>query len=230
MAKKKKKKAKKIKKKAVSKKTRLKKIKKAPKRKTKKIVKKKPVKKQKKLVKGKKATVLSPRQQELLDDYDKRLKDLLYRGRARSFITDAEVLSFFPKIEENLSFLDTVYQRLEEEGIKIKEASPLIKKAEKHEEISAKELKDSTRISQDLPDAVQMYLKEIGRTALLTGKEEKELAKRAEGADEEARKRLIQANLRLVVSIAKRYVNRSPHLSILDLIQEGNMGLARAVT
>src|SRR3989344_6508955 len=74
-----------------------------------------------------------------------------------------------------------------------------------------------------------MYLKEIGRTALLTSKDEKELAKRAEGGNEEARKRLIQANLRLVVSIAKRYVNRSPHLSILDLIQEGNIGLSRAV-
>jgi RNA polymerase primary sigma factor len=63
----------------------------------------------------------------------------------------------------------------------------------------------------------------------LNKKEEKELAKRIERGDEEARKKLVQANLRLVVSIAKRYVNRSPHLSILDLIQEGNIGLARAV-
>ena len=74
-----------------------------------------------------------------------------------------------------------------------------------------------------------MYLKEIGRTPLLTSKEEKELAKRNEQGDETARKKLIQANLRLVVSIAKRYVNRSHNLSILDLIQEGNIGLARAV-
>src|SRR5205814_343020 len=90
-------------------------------------------------------------------------------------------------------------------------------------------LRDATRIETNLPDAVQMYLKEIGRTPLLTSKEEKELARRIEHGDESARRKLIQANLRLVVSIAKRYVNRSPHLSILDLIQEGNIGLSRAV-
>lgn len=205
---------------------------------------KKKIKKiKKKRVKPKKKTVLksgqakrkkggeikfTKKEEQLYAEYEKRLTDLLYRGRSRGFVTDAEVLSYFPKIEDNLSFLETVYQRLDEEGIKIREASPLIKKAG-GEDVSAKELKDATRIDQDLPDAVQMYLKEIGRTALLTSKEEKELAKRAEQGDEEARKKLIQANLRLVVSIAKRYVNRSPHLSILDLIQEGNMGLSRAV-
>jgi RNA polymerase primary sigma factor len=74
-----------------------------------------------------------------------------------------------------------------------------------------------------------MYLREIGKTALLTKDEERDLAKRAEKGDEEARQRLMKANLRLVVSIAKRYVNRTPHLSILDLVQEGNIGLSRAV-
>jgi len=97
------------------------------------------------------------------------------------------------------------------------------------DEVTAEELRNATRVGGDLPDAVQMYLKEIGRTALLTSKEEKELARRIEEGDESARQKLIQANLRLVVSIAKRYVNRSPHLSILDLIQEGNIGLSRAV-
>ena len=166
-------------------------------------------------------------EEEMAHEYEEGLKDLVYRGRTRGFVTDAEVLGFFPHIEENLSFLETVYERLESEGIKVKESSPLV--GDIKEEISAKELRDATRIEQNLPDAVQMYLKEIGRTALLTSKDEKELAKRAEGSDEEARKKLIQANLRLVVSIAKRYVSRSPHLSILDLIQEGNIGLSRAV-
>lgn len=181
--------------------------------------------------KQKKETAKKPTKRQVLEEeYEQRLKDLLYRGRSRGFVTDAEVLGFFPRIEDNLSFLETVYERLEKEGVRVKESSPLIKEVKGgREEVSAKELKDATRIEHDLPDAVQMYLKEIGRTALLTSKEEKELAKRAEGGDEEARKRLIQANLRLVVSIAKRYVNRSPHLSILDLIQEGNMGLSRAV-
>ncbi|KKU91183.1 MAG: RNA polymerase sigma factor [Candidatus Jorgensenbacteria bacterium GW2011_GWA1_48_11] len=162
------------------------------------------------------------------EEYVEALEDLIRRGRGRGFVTDAEVLNYFPQIEKNLGFLEEVYSRLEKEGIKVKESSPLIKSAEK-EEVSVAELKDATRIDSDLPDAVQMYLKEIGRTPLLTSKEEKELAKRIEQGDETARKRLIQANLRLVVSIAKRYVNRSPHLSILDLIQEGNIGLSRAV-
>ena len=78
-------------------------------------------------------------------------------------------------------------------------------------------------------DPVQIYLREIGRVAFLTADEEKELARRIEGGDEEARKKLAQANLRLVVSIAKKYVGRSPALSLLDLIQEGNLGLFRAV-
>ncbi|MDP3762506.1 MAG: RNA polymerase sigma factor RpoD, partial [bacterium] len=78
-------------------------------------------------------------------------------------------------------------------------------------------------------DSVQMYLREIGKTPLLTSDEEKELAKKIEKGDVEARNRLIQANLRLVVSIAKKYVGRSPNLTLLDLIQEGNLGLFRAV-
>ncbi len=185
---------------------------------------KKRIQKKQKPVSHKKPT---KKQVEVLEAYEKRLQDLVYRGRSRGFVTDAEVLNFFPHIEEHLPFLEKVYERLDSEGIKIRESSPLV--GDVKEEISAKELKDATRIEHDLPDAVQMYLKEIGRTPLLTSKDEKELAKRAEGADEEARKKLIQANLRLVVSIAKRYVNRSPHLSILDLIQEGNIGLSRAV-
>ena len=80
-----------------------------------------------------------------------------------------------------------------------------------------------------MPDAVQMYLREIGKTSLINGNEEKELAKRIEKGDEECRQKLIRANLRLVVSIAKRYIYRTPNLGILDLIQEGNIGLAKAV-
>ena len=100
------------------------------------------------------------------------------------------------------------------------------------EEISERELKEAAIVEVEdgkLADAVQSYLREIGRTPLLNKNEERELSKRSETGDEEARRHLIQANLRLVVSIAKRYVNRTPHLSILDLIQEGNIGLSRAV-
>jgi len=185
------------------------------------------IKVKRKAVKNKKPT---KKQKYLQEEYKNNLEELVKRGRGRGFVTDAEVLNYFPQIEKNLMFLDEVYSRLDVEGIKVQETSSFIKNIDvNREEISLSELQDATRISQDLPDAVQMYLKEIGRTPLLNSKEEKELAKRIEKGEEIARQKLIQANLRLVVSIAKRYVNRSPHLSILDLIQEGNIGLSRAV-
>jgi RNA polymerase primary sigma factor len=189
---------------------------------------KKSLKKRKKAVKKKAKASKKEKKFNVSPEYEASLKELVRRGRSRGFITDAEILNFFPDIEKNLAFLDRVYEKIEGEGIKIKETSLFIKDT-KLEEISLQELKEATRLDQTLPDAVQMYLKEIGKTALLSGQEEKDLAKRAEKQDEAARKRLIQANLRLVVSIAKRYVNRSPRLSILDLIQEGNIGLSRAV-
>jgi len=160
------------------------------------------------------------------EELKKNLKKLIKRGQDRGFVTDVEVLSYFPRIEEDIPFLERIYDRLEEEGLRILYSLPFLDTSQ--EKTDFEELKKPGS-SYGTPDVVQMYLKEIGRTPLLTRKEEKELAKRIEWGDEEARKKLVQANLRLVVSIAKRYVNKSPHLSILDLIQEGNIGLARAV-
>ncbi len=154
------------------------------------------------------------------------LSELTDRGRSRGFVTDTEVLHYFPHVEEDIAFLEEIYDKLEEAGVKVVETTQLIELPK--EEISEKELEEAT-LSEHLPDAVQMYLKEIGKTPLLKTEDERELAKRIEKGDEEARRMFIQANLRLVVSIAKRYVNRTPNLSILDLIQEGNIGLSRAV-
>jgi RNA polymerase primary sigma factor len=156
----------------------------------------------------------------------KEIDELIERGRPRGFVTDNEILYYFPKIEDNVELLDEIYDRLEKAGIKVIETSALIDFSKDEND---KEVDDSMAFEGDVPDAVQMYLKEIGKTPLLSKDEERELAKRAEKGDEEARQRLMKANLRLVVSIAKRYVNRTPHLSILDLIQEGNIGLSRAV-
>jgi RNA polymerase primary sigma factor len=157
---------------------------------------------------------------------EKVVTELIERGKPRGFVTDNEILTYFPHIEEHIEQLESIYDQLEKAGIKVIETGALI---EEKEEINALELANALNFEGDVPDAVQMYLKEIGRTALLTKDEERELARRSEKGDEEARQRLIKANLRLVVSIAKRYVNRTPHLSILDLIQEGNIGLSRAV-
>lgn len=162
--------------------------------------------------------------------FENGVNALIGRGRTRGFITESEILKFFPNAEKDIEALEKLYDRLEEADIKIEETRQFIEAAAP--EPTEEELNRALNIEADdtiVSDSVQMYLREIGKTALLTGDEEKELAKKIEKGDVEARNRLIQANLRLVVSIAKRYVGRSPNLTLLDLIQEGNMGLARAV-
>lgn len=178
----------------------------------------------------KKKAVLKKKEEKKKDKkrfkFDEELiNSLAGKGKARGFVTDLEVLSMFPNIEDDIDFLEELYKQLDQRNIKVIEVGQLIEPVV--EKISAADF--AMMETNDLPDAVQLYLKSIGRTALLTSQEEKDLAKRLEKGDEEARQRLIQANLRLVVSIAKHYVNRSPNLGILDLIQEGNIGLSRAV-
>ncbi len=164
------------------------------------------------------------------------VKGLLQKGSQTGFVTEEELLHALPDVEENIEGLEGVYLELENRGIRIEEpvdnligyevpdALPTkIKKRER--ESMADNIIDVSNISDD---SVQMYLREIGKVALLKAEEEVELAKRIEQGDNEARKRLAEANLRLVVSIAKKYTGRK-NLSLLDLIQEGNLGLFRAV-
>jgi len=167
-------------------------------------------KKVQKLEKGYKKTVFSP---ESLDE-------LFEKGKQRGFITVSEILNYFPNIEKDINGLEKLYQDLEEKGIEVRETRDLLETSE--------QIKTGTGSISKI-DPIQLYLKEIGRVAFLTAEEEKELAKRIEKGDLEAKKKLSQANLRLVVSIAKRYIGRSPNLTLLDLIQEGNLGLFRAV-
>jgi len=184
------------------------KIRKAAKRKV-----KKGLAKRKKAKKGK----LGSRKQEVTKE---KIQALIEKGRERGFITPAEILFFFPKIEKDIEGLDSIYEKLEKEGMEVKEAREFLELGKAPEEKRVKELK---------LDPVQMYLREIGKVKFLTAQEEKDLAKKIEKGDEESKKKLAKANLRLVVSIAKRYVGRSPNLTMLDLIQEGNLGLFRAV-
>ncbi|MBI2013128.1 MAG: sigma-70 family RNA polymerase sigma factor, partial [Candidatus Colwellbacteria bacterium] len=178
----------------------------------------------------KRAAKATPRH-ERVGEKERKLQELLKRGHSKGFVSDLEILDYFPRIEfprieADTQFLEQIYERLDKEGLKVIEVESLLRLPS--EEISRKELQDATKIRGQLADNVQMYLKEIGKTALLTSAEEKYLARNFAKGDEQARQRLIKANLRLVVSIAKRYVNRSP-LSISDLIQEGNIGLFKAV-
>jgi RNA polymerase primary sigma factor len=226
-----------------SKKSVIKKIKKnkiTTKKQSKKIVKKVQKKIAKKVSIKKKNKKLSVKNKAVLKDkkrkekfknnlkiHEPEIQELIERGSPRGFVTDNEILYYFPKIEDDVDLLEEIYDRLEKSGIKIIETSALIDFSK--EDADEKNLDQNLSFEGDVPDAVQMYLKEIGRTPLLSKDEEREYAKKAEKGDEEARQKLMKANLRLVVSIAKRYVNRTPHLSILDLIQEGNIGLSRAV-
>ena len=153
---------------------------------------------------------------------------LIEKGRHRGFVTQSEVLNAFPEVERDISGLEALYDRLESANINIIESGRVF------EEKKAKEYEEKKKIETEFgeavtSDSVQMYLKEIGQYPLLTGNEEMELAKRIEKGDEAARQRLAVSNLRLVVSIAKKYVGRSANLTLLDLIQEGNIGLFKAV-
>jgi RNA polymerase primary sigma factor len=179
----------------------------------------------KKVSKSSSKTLKKQNKRSLFDE--SLIDELISRGRGRGFITDSEILKIFPNIENDIDFLEEIYSQLEQHNIKVVEVSQLIDTPDTTKPITDQEIESLE--TADLPDAVQLYLKSIGKTPLLTAEEERELAKRSERGDEEARHKLIQANLRLVVSIAKHYVNRSSNLGILDLIQEGNIGLSRAV-
>ena len=152
----------------------------------------------------------------------KKLRLLIKKGKKRGFITYSEILYSFPGMKKNIKGLEKLYDRLEKEEIEIKETKKGSLYLEKEPQKALEEV--GARI-----DSIQMYLKEIGKVSLITADQEKELAKKIEKGEEEAKKKLAKANLRLVVSIAKRYVGRSSNLTLLDLIQEGNLGLFRAV-
>lgn len=197
----------------------------APKKKTaaKKSTAKKTSKPKAKILKKEKV-VKAPKLTKKAEAEAQHLSRLILRGKERGFVTYDEILKEFPTIEENIVFLEEMYTELNTLGIDILEGGGLL-------EIPSEETdkKYSYNKSDSAYDSIQMYLKEIGQYPLISGNMEKELAKRIEAGDEEAKNLLAKANLRLVVSIAKKYANRSPDLTLLDLIQEGNLGLFKAV-
>jgi len=179
-------------------------VKKSVKKTVKKIVKKKPVKR---TVKKKVFT-------------DEKVKELLAKVKQRGFITNSEILHNFPDLDRDISGLEDLFEEFERAGVEIKET---------REFLNIKDVNEPEDDAKSKIDPIQLYLKEIGKVSFLTAEEEKELARGIEKGDPEAMNRLMRANLRLVVSIAKRYIGKSPNLTLLDLIQEGNIGLRRAV-
>ena len=152
------------------------------------------------------------------------IKDLLERGKKKGMLSYKEIMDTLEEIELEPDQIEKFYESVENMGVEI-----IGDIEEELEEIKLEETELDLSIPEgiSLDDPVRMYLKEIGKVQLLTGNEESELAQRMAEGDIEARRRLAEANLRLVVSIAKRYVGRG--MLFLDLIQEGNLGLIKAV-
>ncbi|MEI6479001.1 MAG: sigma-70 family RNA polymerase sigma factor [bacterium] len=207
------------KKKTTTKKTQVKKqVKKTIKKAVKKVVKTK----EKKVLKSKKPVKISAAKKS--EETEKKAVLLIAKGKERGFITYDEILKSFPTVEDDVVFLDSLYERLTTSGIDILEGGGFLDIKTNDEDFLKK-----YGSKRENYDSIQMYLKEIGQYPLIHAAEEKDLAKRIQNGDEEAKNLLAKANLRLVVSIAKKYVGRSPDLTLLDLIQEGNLGLFKAV-
>ncbi|UOQ47424.1 RNA polymerase sigma factor RpoD [Gracilibacillus caseinilyticus] len=159
---------------------------------------------------------------------DQAKDQLLELGKKRGVLAYEEVAERLSGFDLESDQMDEFYEYLNEQGVEVigdSEEDPTMQQLSKEEEFDLNDL--SVPLGIKINDPVRMYLKEIGRVDLLSATEEIELAKKIEDGDEYAKKRLAEANLRLVVSIAKRYVGRG--MLFLDLIQEGNMGLIKAV-
>jgi RNA polymerase primary sigma factor len=192
-----------------------------PKVTAKKVIAKTVVKKSAKVV-AQKAKKLSKKEQKSVD-LNKRADELIAKGKKRGFVTYDEILKMFPQIEDDVFFLDELYEKMSIAGVDVLEGGNLL-------DIEV-DKKTDPRLGKDqsMYDSIQIYLKEIGQYSLINAAEERSLAKRIGEGDLEAKNLLARANLRLVVSIAKKYVGRSSDLTLLDLIQEGNLGLFKAV-
>ena len=175
-----------------------------------------------------------PVRTEPVESPDAAMRLLTQKGQMRGFITETELLYAFKELEEYIPEFEEFLETLQVRGVQIVETGgEMLGRRQELQTVLGRTPKDGARAAKayEIPeltaDSIQMYLREIGRVPLLTPKEEILLAKRKDRADREASKKLIEANLRLVVSIAKKFVGKQ--LSLLDLIQEGNIGLFRAV-
>lgn len=159
------------------------------------------------------------KEEKKISTKDQLADELLLKGKERGFVTYDEIIKYFPTIETDIAFLEEIYERLSVLKVDVLESGNILN------------LDDDIKGNKEenAHDSIQIYLREIGQYPLIGGEEEKSLAQRIALGDDEAKNLLAKSNLRLVVSIAKKYVGRSADLSLLDLIQEGNIGLFKAV-
>src|ERR1035437_4104917 len=170
----------------------------------------------------------SKKQKDAQKAFDIKAGKLMVKGKERGFVTYDEILKEFPTVESDIVFLEDLYGKFAAGGIDILEGGGLLN-IEKETAPASKRYSYGSRGSDSAYDSIQMYLREIGQYPLINAAREKELARHIAAGDDEAKGLLAKANLRLVVSIAKKYVGRSSDLTLLDLIQEGNLGLFKAV-
>ncbi|MFN7160176.1 MAG: RNA polymerase sigma factor RpoD [Candidatus Gracilibacteria bacterium] len=178
---------------------------------------------------------------EKLQTLEPEIKELIEKGLQQGFITHQELSKVIPDAEDSLQLLDEIYTLLIEFEIEVVDLKDTLKKKDSEpaavvegpkaedltEEIEPEKLLEAVDLQAISDDSVRMYLSEIGKVKLLNAKEEVDLARKIKVGNIQAKQALMTANLRLVVSIAKKYIGRG--LSFLDLIQEGNLGLVRAV-
>ena len=167
---------------------------------------------------------------EEIKTYEERKKELIEQGTEKGYITYEELATSLKGLDLDSDSLDDLYNSLMEANIQVVTDDEITGEGEEgSNDGGIEDILDDTDLAKDLTinDPVRMYLKEIGKISLLTLEEEMELSKRIVEGDEEAKNKLAESNLRLVVSIAKRYVGRG--MLFLDLIQEGNIGLMKAV-
>lgn len=183
----------------------------------------------KKSATGKKAKTGKTKNQKgnkivVAEDKDEIIKQIFKKGKERGFVTHDEIAISLPETPENIDAIDKLHGQLAENGIDLVDSEDDWEKPEEDEAAIA----EKNAIVDDVSDdSVRLYLREIGKIPLLTTEEELALAQRVVAGDKLAKDQMAEANMRLVVSIAKRYVGRG--LDLLDLIQEGNTGLLRAV-
>lgn len=163
---------------------------------------------------------------ERTSGYAPEVERLIAKGKEQGYVTQQEIAGVLPEAEENLEELDELYAALMEQGVEVTDQKDALIWEGNVDEEEVAEVNDDY-IKDIADDSVRLYLREIGKIPLLTGEQEVALAKRIEQGDKAAKDAMAEANMRLVVSIAKKYIGRG--LDLLDLIQEGNTGLLRAV-
>ncbi|MCC7543646.1 RNA polymerase sigma factor RpoD [bacterium] len=160
------------------------------------------------------------------EEFKPAVERLVTKGREQGFVTQQEVLQAIPQAEDQVDLLDDLYSALIDAGIEVvDQKDKLIWQTEPEEDVENAVSEEAIKDIAD--DSVRLYLREIGKIPLINAEEEVALAKRIQAGDKSAKDALAEANMRLVVSIAKKYIGRG--LDLLDLIQEGNTGLLRAV-